>query len=165
MDLLEDIIQGLGDAPRRIMRLHLGQIADVADVVPFPVLVHILPLHGFAGNGGDFLEGFKDGDTVVTTATDVVHLAAAGIIKEGVDEADDVQAMNVVPHLLAFVAEDVVLFSGKVALDEVAEEAVEFDTAVVRASETATAQGAAFHAKVAPVFLHHDVGSDFRRTE
>lgn len=147
------------------MVLHFGQIADVADVVPFPVLVYILPLHGFAGNGGDLVEGFQNGDAVVTATADVVHLAAAGIFKEGVHEADDVQTVDVVPHLLAFVAEDVVLFSGKVALDEVAEEAVEFDTAVVRASETATAQGAAFHAKVAPVFLHHDVGSDFRRAE
>jgi hypothetical protein len=36
---------------------------------------------------------------------------------------------------------------------------------VVRAGEAAAAQGAAFHAEVAPVFLHHDIGGDLRRAK
>lgn len=143
------------------MSPHLGEVADVADVVAFAVFVDVFPAHGFAGEGCDFVEGFEDGDAVGPAPADVVDLSAAWVFEEGVHEADDVEAVDVVADLFALVAEDVVLAFGEVALDEVAEEAVEFDAAVVGAGEAAAAEGAGFHAEVATVFLDHDIGSDF----
>ena len=49
-------------------------------------------------------------------------------------EADDVEAVDIVADLLPLVAEHVVFPTGEVALDEVAEEAVELDAAVVGAA-------------------------------
>ena len=42
---------------------------------------------------------------------------------------------------------------------------MQFDTAVIWAGETAATQGAGFHAKVATVFLNHDVGGDLGGAE
>ena len=77
----------------------------------------------------------------------------------------DVVGVDVVAHLLAFVAEDAVLAAFEVALHQVAQEAVQLDAGVIRPGEAAAAQAAGRHAEVAAVLLHHDVGRDLRRAE
>jgi hypothetical protein len=164
-NVFEDVVKGFGDVPGGVVSLHFGEVADVADVVTLAILVDVFPAHGFAGKGGDFFEGFEDGDAIGAATADVVDLAAAGVFKEGVHEADDIQAVDVVADLLALVAEDIVLAFGEVAFDEVTEEAVELDAAVVGAGEAAAAEGAGFQAKVAAIFLNQNIGSDFGGTE
>ena len=73
--------------------------------------------------------------------------------------------MDVVAHLLALVAEDLVFAPFDVALHQVAEEAVQLDAGVIRAGEAAAAQAAGGHAEIAAVLLHHDVAGDLRRAE
>jgi len=73
--------------------------------------------------------------------------------------------MDVVAHLFAFVAKNLVEAAFDVAFDEVTQKAVEFHAAVVRTGQTAAAQTAGFHAEIAPVFLHHHVARHFRGTK
>ena len=73
--------------------------------------------------------------------------------------------MDVVAHLLALVAEDLVFAAFEVALHQVAEKAVQLDAGVVRAGQAAAAQAAGRHAEVAAVFLHHHVGGDLGGAE
>jgi len=47
------ILQGLGDAPARTVRLHLRKVADVADVIAVAILVYVFPLHRFPSNRRD----------------------------------------------------------------------------------------------------------------
>lgn len=147
------------------MGFHLGEVADVADVIAFAVFIEILVVHLLSADGGDAIEGFKDGDAVGSAAADVVNLATTGGLGELMHEADDIEGVDVVPDLFALVSEDLVLSSRDVALDEVAEESVEFDSAVVGAGEASAAQAAGFHAEVASIFLNHDIGGNFGGTE
>src|SRR5438128_1642498 len=41
VDLLERIVEVLGDVPPRIMRAHLREVADIADMIALAVLVHV----------------------------------------------------------------------------------------------------------------------------
>ena len=68
--------------------------------------------------------------------------------------------VNIVAHLLALVAEYLVFAAFEVALDQIAEETVEFDAGVVRTGEATAAETAGWHAEVAPVFLDHHVGGN-----
>src|ERR1051325_5808326 len=65
--------------------------------------------------------------------------------------------MNVIAHLFAFVSKHLVGLALQVALDEVAEETVEFDAAVIRPGQAPAAQTARLHAEIASVLLDHDV--------
>jgi len=73
--------------------------------------------------------------------------------------------VDVVPDLLTLVSVHVVGLALEIAFHEVGEKAVEFDPAMVGAGETTSAEAAGFHSEVAPIFLDHDVGGDFRGAE
>jgi len=73
--------------------------------------------------------------------------------------------VDVVPDLLALVTVHVVGLALEIAFHEVGEKAVELDPAMVGAGEATSAEAAGFHSKVAPIFLNHDVGGDFRSTK
>ena len=147
------------------MRLHLGEVADVADVVARAVLVRVVVNHILAGYLLGQVEGLEDRAAVTAPAAQVVHLGHAWLLDEALDETGHVERMDVVAYLLALVAEDRVLLIRQVALDEVAQEAVQLDARVVRASEAAAAQAGRLHVEVPAVLLHHDVGRDLRRAE
>ena len=42
MNFLENGVETLGNRPFRIVRFHLGQIADVANMIAFPIFIHVL---------------------------------------------------------------------------------------------------------------------------
>ena len=67
--------------------------------------------------------------------------------------------VNVVADLFAFVTKDLVFPAFEVALDEVGKETVQLDTGVVGPGEATTTQTTGRHAKVATVFLNHDISS------
>lgn len=48
MDFLKNTIKIFSDVPAWVMGLHLGEVADVADVIALAILVHVLPLHRLA---------------------------------------------------------------------------------------------------------------------
>ena len=138
----------------------LGEVADVADVVAFAVLIHILELHLFAADGSRDFKGFEDGDAVFPAAAKVVNLPTPGGVAKRLDETSDVMGVDVVPDLLALVAKNLVETPLQVALHQVAEKAVELDPTMVGAGEATAAQAAGLHAKIATVFLNHHIPRD-----
>ena len=132
-DLPDRLRKRLRNIPRGEVVTHLPQVGIVADMVADPVLVHVGVDLRLAGEGFGQLERLEDRGAVGLAAAEVVDLAGAGRLDEGGHEARHVERVDVVAHLLALVAEDLVLAPLEVALDEVAEEAVELDAGVVRA--------------------------------
>src|ERR1043165_3763506 len=104
-DSLERRVKILGDVPAWIMTLHLAQVADVADMIAFAVLVDVFIGHLFAGDGGNAVECFEDTDRIRSPAPNVVDLSGTRLFPESLDEANHVMSVNVVANLLALVAE------------------------------------------------------------
>lgn len=157
VDLHEGLAQTLGDVPARVVGFQLVQVRDVADVVTLTVLVHVLVLHLLAGDLRDQPECLQDRHRVRTPATQVVHLSLTRRVDEPLHEGHHVVAVDVVPHLLALVPEHPIGAAFQVALDQVAQEAVQLDAAVVRTGQAPAPQTARAHPEVAAVLLHHDV--------
>jgi len=147
------------------MRLHLAQVAVVADVVADAVLLHVLPFHGPASFPLGYLKCFQNGTGILFAAAKVVNLGHPGGFPEFEHKMRDVMGMNVVAHLLALVAVDFVFASFQVALDEVTQEPMELDSRVIGTGQATAAQTARGHPKVMTVFLHHNVGGHFGGTE
>jgi hypothetical protein len=101
MDFGKGGFQILGDVPARIMGLHLLQVRDVANMVAFPVLVHVFILHRFGGDGFNQSERLQDGNAVRTSSAEIIELADALGHNKPAHELHHVMAMNVVPHLFA----------------------------------------------------------------
>ena len=154
-----------GDVPRRVLGFHFPEVAVVADVVADAVLVHIGEGLFFSGERFGDLEGFEDGAGVLFSTAEVVDFGDARGFAEFPHEAGHILAVDVVTHLLAFVAVDLVFAAFEIAFHEVAKEAVEFHAGVVRAGEAATAQTAGGHVEIATVFLHHDIRRNFGGAE
>lgn len=133
----------------------------VADAVLVDILVDLGLPRKLLGE----LEGFPDGAGVVATTTDIVDFARARGFDELLDEASYIMGMDVVTDLLAFVSEDLVFSSFQVALHEVREETMQFDSGVIGAGEAASSQAAGGHSEIATVFLDHDVGGYFGSSE
>lgn len=87
-------------------------------------------------------ECFEDGAGVGASSADVVDLARSGSGDKRFDKGGDVVAVDLVPDLLAAVAEDFVFASFELTFHEVTEEAVEFDAAVVGSGEASAAEAA-----------------------
>src|SRR5262249_20656721 len=96
----------LRDAPLWIMRHYLGQIGNVADVIAASGRIHILVFHRFARDFAYGLEGFQDGNGVLSPASDVVNFRRARGRDEALDQPGDIDAMNVIANLLSLVAID-----------------------------------------------------------
>src|SRR4051812_27135635 len=82
------------------------------------------------------LESFQNRARIGLAAPEVVNLARPRRADERRHEARDVQGMNVVAHLFSFVPENLVFPPFEIAFHEVAQKAVELDTAVIRTGET-----------------------------
>ena len=147
------------------MRLHLAEVAVVADVVADAVLINVSVLLFLAGEFLGDGKGLKDGAGVILPSPEVVDFCHTWSLDEGGHEASDIKRVDVIADLFPLVAEDSVFFPLEVALHEVAEEAVKLDAGVVGTSEAAAAKAAGGHAEVAAVFLDDDVGGDLGGSE
>src|SRR5262249_3924412 len=149
VDLGEYGVQILADLPGRIVRTHLREIADIAYVISLPVLIHVFVLHLLSAEPFDLRKRFEKRDAVRAPAPDVVHLAAPGGLVERVDERGAVPGVDVVAYLLSLVPVDLVEPPVHVAFDQVAQEAVQLDAAVIWPSKAPAPQAACFHTEVA----------------
>ena len=111
------------------MRLHLAEVAVVADVVADAVLIHVGVLLFLAGEFLGNRKGLKDRAGVLLPSPEIVDLGDARCLDEGGHEAGDIERVDVVADLLTLVAEYAVFLPLEVALHEVAEEAVKEDQA------------------------------------
>lgn len=85
-----------------------AEIADIADVIPFPILIDVLVAHLLSADRGNAVERLEDAARITAAAADIVDFAAARVAIERLDESGDVVRMDVVAHLLAKVAEHLV---------------------------------------------------------
>src|SRR5437868_3568252 len=70
--------------------------------------------------------------------------------------------MNVIPHLLGFIAVYLVNAPDNIALNQVTQKAMQFHAAVVGSGETTTAKTARLHSEIPRIFLNQDIGGYFR---
>jgi hypothetical protein len=129
------------------------------------VFVHVAPVHVPARYGFGHAEGLQNRARVRFAAAEIVDFRDPRRFPELVHEGCDVFGVDVIPHLLAFVAEDLVLAAFEAAADQIAQEPMQFHAGVIRAGQASAAQAAGRHAEVAAVFLNHDVARDLRRAE
>jgi hypothetical protein len=69
------------------VRPDLVQVADVADVIARPILVHVLPTHRITDDRTDTRERLHNGAGVLTATPEIVDLCAPLSRDEGRDEA------------------------------------------------------------------------------
>src|SRR5450756_839197 len=93
----------------------------------------------------------------MAAAAHVVNLTGTRLEGELPERFDEVVAVDVVAHLLAFVAEHAIGAAGSSTFHEVGEKAVKFGARVRRAGKAATAKDRRLHAEVTAVFLSQDV--------
>ena len=72
------------------MRQYLGQIGNVADVIAAAGCIYILVFHRFARDFAYGLEGFQDGNGVLSPAPEVVNFRGARGRDEAFDESGDI---------------------------------------------------------------------------
>ena len=161
-NLPDDIRQALGDGPVWVVFLHFPQITVIADMVSGPRLVDVSYVDRSAADLPDQTDRFEEGATVFPAAADIVNLSAAWVLEEFPDKTGHIEGVDIVADLFPMIAKDGILLCGVMALHKIVQEAVQLDPAMVRAGETATAQAAGGQAKVASVFLHHNIRSDLR---
>src|SRR6185369_474421 len=164
-DLLDSLPERFGNIPSGIMTFHLGQITVVADMVADPVLVHISVDLLFAGKLLGQVECLQNGTGIIFASSKIIDLAAAWSFVKGMDKTCHILRMDIVPHLLSFIAKDRVVAFFQIALHQIAEEAVEFHSGVVRTGEACPSQAAGRHAEIAAVLLYHDVARHFGGAE
>src|SRR6266581_2707105 len=95
----------------------------------------------------------------------VIDLSTSGVIKEVVESADQIIGMDVIPNLFSLIAVDEVLLAGYTAPHEVREEPVELGTGMGGPGEAAATEYPGPKTEVAAIFLHENVGGDFRGAE
>ncbi len=115
----------------------------VADAVGFD----ILGVHPGAGDFHAEGDGFHHGAVAEAAAAHVVDFAGAGSDGEALESGDEVGGVDVVAHLLALVAEDVVGAARHSALHQVGQEAVQLGAAVAGSGKLTTTEDAGVHAK------------------
>ncbi|MEN9470630.1 MAG: hypothetical protein RL630_2363, partial [Verrucomicrobiota bacterium] len=117
------------------MGAHFSEVGIVADMVTDTVFVHIGEGLCFAGEAFRDFEGFEDRAGICFATAEVVDLALARSGDEGSHESGDIERVDVVADLFAFVTKDSVFAALEVAFHEIAEETMEFDARVVRAGQ------------------------------
>jgi hypothetical protein len=103
---------------------------------------------------------FQDGAGVILSAAQIVNLRHSRRLGESMHEPRDIQRVDVVAHLLAFIPVDLVLATLEIAFDEVTQKTVQLHARMVRAGQTAPPQATRRQAEIASVFLHQHVRRD-----
>src|ERR1700688_2057085 len=98
-------------------------------------------------------------------AADVVNFAGARRANELHECSDQVEAVDVVAHLLALVPKDTVRPAAYGADHQIREKTVQLRSSMRRSRKTTAAERNRRHAKIAPVFLNENVRGDFRRAK
>jgi len=118
------------------MRSHLREVADVTDVIAFAILIYILIDHGFPRNSRGHIKGFENGAAISSATTKVVHFSTSWSTDKGIDKACHIKRVNIVTHLFALVAVNIVLPSLQIAFDQITQEPMQLNTGMVGTSQT-----------------------------
>src|SRR3954467_11864505 len=102
------------------------------------MLIEILISHFLSGNPPGGLKSLENRAGVFFTAAQIVDFSDSGRRRKPVNERRDVECVDIVTDLLAFVSVDLVDALFEIAFDEVAQKAVQLNTGVVRTGQAAT---------------------------
>src|SRR5580693_8463651 len=95
------------------------------------MLIQILVLHPASAQSSDSLESFKYGNAIRAPTTDVVDLSAARYLRKSMNESRNIERMDIISHLLSLVSVDLVDALLQMAADQIAQESMEFHSAMV----------------------------------
>src|SRR5438105_9759917 len=164
-DLLDRLADRDLDLPTRIVGAETAEVADVADVVAAPWLVHVFRLERPSEQLLEPPRSLEDRNAVRAAAAEVVDGRDARLLVEGQHRGADVIRVDVVADLLALVAEDSVRPALADRPGEIGEEPVELGARVVWTGQAAAAEAGGRQAEVAAVLLHEQVGRGLRDAE
>src|SRR5215203_816275 len=108
VDLLQDFAQSVAKSPTRIVLLKLSHVADPPDVIANSVTFFVAPGELPAADLLAQLNRFAHRTIAVSAAAEVVDLAASRRVDEGRKCFHQIEAVDVIAHLLAAITEDAI---------------------------------------------------------
>ena len=144
------------------MRLKFPHIADPPDVIADAIVLLVVPGEFAAADFFTERNRFEHRAIAKAATAHVVNFRDARLIDEGGKRFDQIEAVNVIAHLFALVTKDAIGPADDAAFHQVGKKAVQLRAGVRRASQTAAAETRRRHSKIAAVFLHQNIGRDFR---
>ena len=93
-------------------------------MVSFPALIDILVGHLLSRDLFDQIKRFQDRNGITATAAQVVNFGSARRMYELIHELHNVERMDIVTNLFAFITEHLIGSALEIAPDQVAEETV-----------------------------------------
>src|SRR5947199_9044193 len=128
------------------METELLDVTDPPDVIADAIRLDVFGVHAPAGDLLAQEDGLQHRAVAETRAAHVVDLARPRILIEVIEGVDEIEAVNVVAHLFAVVAEGPVFPAVDGALHQPGEKAVQLRAGVRRSGETTAAKNAGLHA-------------------
>src|SRR5204863_333696 len=113
----------------------------------------------------DTLNRFQHRDAVLASSAEVVNFARPGTCRKFFDRAHHVVAVDVIAHLLAFVAKNRVRAAAQSDFHQIRQKSMELDAGMRRAGQASAAKDAYPHFEVPPIFLSDEVGGCLRRSK
>src|SRR5207248_9489248 len=147
------------------MRLKFPDVTDPPDVIADAVGLLVVPGEFATADFFTKRNRFQHGTITKTAATDVVNFSRARLVDKGGKCFHQVEAVNVIAHLLAFVTENPIRPADDTAFHQVGKETMQLRPSVGRAGQATTSETSGRHSKIAAIFLNQDVGGDLRSTE
>jgi hypothetical protein len=77
-NLFNDLPQRTGDGPSRVLSFHFSEVAVVANVVAYPILIEVRITLRLAGEFLDYCESFQDGTGIIFSAAVIVEFGEPG---------------------------------------------------------------------------------------
>src|SRR5437763_9911410 len=147
------------------MFLVVSYIADPPVLVVNAIGSLVAPVYLFLADLFAQFDGFEHGTVAVAAAPDIVDLASVRDANELRKCFDQIEAVNVVPHLFSFVAENPVRSAADGTDHQVREKTVQLGAGVRWPGETAATKRDGRHSEIAAVLLYKNVRCHFRCTE
>src|SRR5215469_15205106 len=147
------------------MCLEAPDVTNPPDVIARPVGFAVRPAHFATDQVPAFRDRFQHRAIAVPATANVIHLAAARSLEKMPKCVNEIEGVNIVPHLLSAVAEDNIGGVVDRAFDEIGEKPVQLSPRMPGAGEAPAAEARSFHAKISPVLLDQDIGGDLRGAE
>src|SRR6266480_5979685 len=106
VNFVERFAQAITKFPTRIMLLKFADVANPPDVIADSIFLLVFPFHFPAADLFAQADCLQDRAIGVATAADVVNLTSPRRFDKFRKRLDQVEAVDVVAHLLAFVSEN-----------------------------------------------------------
>src|SRR5881275_74675 len=164
-DLLQNFAQPEAKFPLRIMRFEFPHITDPPDVIADAVSLLIMPGEFAAADFFTQRNRFQHRTIAKAPTAYVVNFRDARLIDEGRKCFHQIEAMNVIAYLFAFVAEDAIGPADDTTLHQVSEKTVQLRPSMRRSGQTATAKTHRWHSKIAAIFLDQYIRGDLGGAE